>query len=298
MHWLKKRLTTLSPLLLTSACTSVDVLNVLSGLSSYHAQKNINYGNGSRQQLDIYYPKHMISQIEKENVLTIKNSRPVIIFLYGGSWNRGQRKDYAFIGHALASKGFITIIPDYRLYPEARYPDFLQDNAAAVTWVVKNLEQQGGDTKNIFIMGHSAGAYNAAMLALDKRWLAQYNLNTNIFKGWIGISGPYDFYPVQNPDVRPVFFHPNYPEKSQPMEFINNKSIASFLATSPQDDLIDEQRNTIAMAKKLQREGTINTLKVYDTVDHISIIASIAWPLRFKSPLLSDIEKFIIEQST
>jgi acetyl esterase/lipase len=296
MSQLIKRLLSFCPLLLTTGCSSIDILNALSAVSSYSVEKDINYGNGNRQQLDIYYPKKPLEKIEKNHQLKTKDSKPVVIFLYGGSWNCGQRKDYAFVGHALASKGIITVIPDYRLYPEVQYPDFLKDNAAAVAWVIKNIELKNGDKNNLFIMGHSAGAYNAAMIALDNRWLAPYELNPKIFKGWIGISGPYDFYPVENSDVKPVFFHPDYPNKSQPIEFLNNQSIPSFLATSHQDDLVNPKRNTLAMGKKLNDLKVINTVKIYSKVDHISIIASLAWPLRFKSTLLEDLNEFIMTQ--
>lgn len=296
MSQIFKRLLSFFPLALTGACSSVDMLNAVSALSSYHVEENINYGNGSRQHLDIYYPKQTAKPIENNETVNIKNKKPVVIFLYGGSWNRGERKDYAFIGHALASKGIITVIPDYRLYPEVRYPDFLKDNAAAVSWVIENIKKKHGDINNLYIMGHSAGAYNAAMIALDNRWLAPYELSPKIFKGWIGISGAYDFYPIQNPDVKPVFFHPNYPESSQPIAFVNNQAIPSFLATSSEDNLIDAQSNTVALAKKFQNANTKSTLKIYNKVDHISIIASLAWPLRFKSALLDDIETFINSQ--
>ena len=94
-------------------------------------------------------------------------SRPVILFFYGGSWNSGRRQGYAFAARALAARGFVVIVPDYRLVPDAVYPDFLRDCAAAVRWARRNAGAHGGDGERIVLVGHSAGAYNAAMLALD-----------------------------------------------------------------------------------------------------------------------------------
>ena len=61
----------------------------------------------------------------------------MVVFFYGGSWNHGERHDYRFVGEALAARGIVTVIPDYRLYPQVRYPDFLKDNAAAVAWALR-----------------------------------------------------------------------------------------------------------------------------------------------------------------
>lgn len=280
------RALSLAPLLLTGACSSVDLLNTLSAASPSKATANLNFGDGHRDKLDIYRPSNNASSA----------TRPVVVFFYGGSWNRGSKQDYAFVGHSLAERGYVTVIPDYRLYPEVRYPEFLKDNAKAIAWVRENISQHGGDPGRIFVMGHSAGAYNAAMMALDERWLAAHQLKPDLFKGWIGISGAYDFMPIGTPDVQPVFFHPNYPKDSQPIAFVSPQSPPVFLATSPQDELINPQRNTFGMAKKLDTQGVSTTLKTYDKVDHVSIIASMAWPLRFKSELLDDLDRFISTQ--
>ncbi|MCE2681237.1 MAG: alpha/beta hydrolase [Burkholderiales bacterium] len=279
-------LAALIPLALSGGCSSVEVLNTLSATSSYRLTENIPFGEGARRTLDIYQPKQL-----KEDA-----PAPVVVFFYGGSWNRGDKKDYAFIGHSLAAKGYVTVIPDYRLYPEVRYPEFLDDNAAAVAWVFHNIEKYGATSKNLFVMGHSAGAYNASMMALDDRWLKKQSLSPGIITAWVGVSGPYDFLPIGTPDVQPVFFHPDYPKDSQPINYVTPTSTPAFLATSIDDELIRPTRNTIGMAKRLEQNGVSSVLKTYENVDHISIIASVAWPLRFKSPLLADIHEFLQAQ--
>src|SRR4051794_31202998 len=121
--------------------------------------KDIPFADGDRMKLDVYGPKNP------------SGPAPVVMFIYGGSWKQGSRNDYQFVGHALAANGFVVVIPDYRLYPEVSYPKFLEDNAAAAKWIQDNIGTYGGDTSRFFIAGHSAGAYNAVMLGLEKSFL-------------------------------------------------------------------------------------------------------------------------------
>ena len=159
---------------------------------------------------------------------------PVVVFFYGGSWNTGDRAQYRFVGAALASRGVLTLVADYRLYPEVRYPDFLKDSAAALAWGLENSDRLGGNPRRVFVMGHSAGGYNAAMLALDARWLRPLGHAPAELAGWIGLAGAYDFLPMTNPDTRPVFFHPNYPPHTQPLEFASGQRPADLPRRSRQ----------------------------------------------------------------
>ena len=145
---------------LLSGCSAVGVLNSLTPKHNYQLSEGIAYGPDPRQRVDVYRPKPFTSE------------QALIVFFYGGSWNRGSRKDYAFIGEALASRGIVVVVADYRLYPQVQYPEFLKDSAAAVSWAVRACQDYGADPKKIYVMGHSAGAYNAAMIALDARWLS------------------------------------------------------------------------------------------------------------------------------
>ena len=113
--------------------------------------EGIAYGAGPRQRLDVYAPRGGCGQ-----------PRPVVMFFYGGSWNSGTRSGYAFVGRALAARGFVTVVPDYRLVPEVHYPAFVEDGAAAVRWVAANAAKYCGNGQSVVLMGHSAGAYIAA----------------------------------------------------------------------------------------------------------------------------------------
>lgn len=267
---------------LLSACSPVGVLNALSPTDSYTKTADIAYGNDPRQQLDIYAPTQKKA-----------GPTPVVLFFYGGSWNSGERADYQFVGEALASRGYVAVIADYRLYPQVRYPEFLKDSAHAFAWVHNNIATYGGDAKHLFVMGHSAGGYNAAMLALDSRLLAAEGLSPANMRGWIGLAGPYDFLPIKNPDVRPVFFYPNSPADSQPISHISANVPPTLLLAARDDELVNPQRNTGGLAKRLRDAGVTVSEHYYEGVNHITLVAALAKPLRGKAPALEEIARFI-----
>jgi acetyl esterase/lipase len=142
-------------------------------------------------------------------------------------------------------------------------------------------------------MGHSAGGYNAAMLALDARWLKVAGHTPKELAGWIGLAGPYDFYPIVNPDAKPVFFHPNYPPNSQPMDFTSPDAPNTFLAAAMDDKVVNPQRNAVQLADKLQAAGVPVTLKLYPHASHTTLIGAFAWPLRWIAPVLEDVQAFV-----
>ena len=145
------------------------------------------YGRGPRQLLDIWVP----DGIREGDRL------PVIVFFYGGGWDSGERANYGFVGRALAQRGFVVVIPDYRLVPKAHWPGFIEDSAAAVAWTHTHIGSLAGDPDRIALMGHSAGAYNAAMLALDPQWMRGAKSDPSVIRGVAGLAGPYDFLPME-----------------------------------------------------------------------------------------------------
>ncbi len=259
------------------------VLNALASVGSHQAATGLAYGRLPRQRLDLYLPGRVAPA----------GGHPVVVFFYGGSWNRGERADYRFVGESLAARGVITLVADYRLYPEVRYPDFLDDCAQALGWGLREAGRLGGNPQRVFVMGHSAGAYNAAMLALDASRLASTGLGPQALAGWIGLAGPYDFLPMSNPDARPVFFHPRYPPGTQPLEHAGARAPRSFLAAAATDELVNPQRNSVQLAQKLRQAGVPVDLHLYPRVNHLSLVAAMAWPLRGLAPVLDDVVGFI-----
>lgn len=286
MPMLKAGLFLLGALLLAGvlvACAPVKALNALAPRHTHTLTTGVAYGPGPRQQLDVYQPARAAP----------RDGWPVVVFFYGGSWNRGKRGDYAFVGEALASRGILTLVADYRLYPEVRYPDFLRDSAAALAWGLSHAQGLGGNPRRVFVMGHSAGAYNAAMLALDARWLQPTGHTPRELAGFIGLAGPYDFLPITNPDAKPVFFHPDYPPRTQPLEHAGKGAPRSFLGAAKDDELVNPQRNTQGLATKLKTLGVPVTVKLYDRVGHMTLIAAFGAPLRWLAPALEDVTAFV-----
>jgi acetyl esterase/lipase len=218
---------------------------------------------------------------------------PVVVFFYGGSWNEGSRKDYAFVGEALSSRGFIAVLPDYRVYPEVRYPDFVKDSAQAVAWTLRSVRELGGDPQRVFVMGHSAGAYNASMVALDARWLREAGASPDALRGWIGLAGPYDFLPIENPDVKPVFFAPDSPPDSQPVRHVQAGAPPALLIASHKDKLVSAERNTAGLAKLLRAQQVPVVERYFDNTSHASLVGSLSRPLRFIAPTLEEVSQFI-----
>ena len=269
-----------------AACSPLRLLNAIARESAGHKlDRGVAYGPLPRQALDVFTPV----------TAPPGGGWPVVVFFYGGSWNSGERADYGFVGAALAARGMLTLVADYRLYPEVRYPDFLRDSALALTWGLEHAAGLGGDPKRVFVMGHSAGAYNAAMLALDPRWLAPTGHAPAELAGWVGLAGPYDFFPTDNTDAQPVFFHPHYPPKAQPIEFGRQRAVPSFLGAPAHDAVVNPTRSTQALADELKAAGTQVTLRMYDRASHATLIGAFALPLRWVAPVLEDVTEFIAD---
>jgi acetyl esterase/lipase len=235
------------------------------------------FGPDPRQRLDIYAPR-----------ATSATARPIIVFIYGGSWNSGTKSGYSFVGRALAARGFVVAIPDYRLVPQVRYPVFLQDNADAVRWVRAHASELGGDADRIVLAGHSAGAYNAAMLALDPRWLGE---DRKAVRALIGLAGPYDFLPFDGPVAQQTFGAAPDPIETQPVHYVSRDDPPAFLATGAKDETV-RPKNSDSLAAKLLAAGVVVERRRYPDVGHAGLVTAIAKPLRGRAPVLDDIAAF------
>lgn len=265
-------------------CSPLKTFNAVIPKDSNSAQiaTNIAYAPHDRQQLDIYAP---------DSEVGIGTSQPVVVFFYGGSWNSGTKDGYDFVGRALASRGFLTVIPDYRLVPEIRYPAFVEDGADAVRWAKANAQKYGGDPECIVLAGHSAGAYIAAMLAVDERWLAADRAN---IRGVVGLAGPYDFIPFEGQVTQDAFDTWPEPRETQPVTWAGEGDPAALLLTG-RDDKTVLPYNSERLAALLQEGGVSARVKTYPDLGHVGIVTAIAKPLRGNAPVLSDMASFVEE---
>ncbi len=262
--------------LLATACSPLGILN---GMAPKRlSARDIPYGSGPRRMLDVYVPDRVDGQA------------PVVVFFYGGSWDSGTKSEYRFVGGALAARGFVTIIPDYRLYPEVRFPAFLDDCAAAFAWACAHAGDYGGGER-MFLMGHSAGAYNAAMLALDPSYLARAGASRPL-AGTVGIAGPYDFLPVGTDELRAIFGQPPTPPVTQPINHVSGHNAPMLLLAGSSDTTV-LPRNTRRLAAKIRAAGGPVQSRIYPGIDHREIIGAMGTPFRFIAPTFRDSTDFI-----
>ncbi|MDI3382037.1 alpha/beta hydrolase [Xenophilus aerolatus] len=276
----------LAGLLGLAACSPVRIVNGLTPNGSFSLDAGQAYGAEARQRLDIYTPKAGTSPPAGQ--------RPLVVFFYGGTWSSGERADYKFVGEALASRGAVVVVPDYRLSPQVRYPVFVQDSALAVKWAIDHAAALGADPTRVYVMGHSSGGYNAAMVALDGRWLGALGASPRQLAGWIGLAGPYDFLPIENPQAQVAFNWPATPADSQPLVHARAGSPPALLLAASKDKLVDPDRNTGQMAQRLQAAGVAVRTERFDDLSHITLIGAVARPLRWLGgPVLPPVLDFI-----
>lgn len=261
-------------------CSPLGALDALTPAGDYAATLDIAYGPRPRQRLDVYVPAGPAV------------TRSVIVFFYGGNWQFGDKAGYRFVAEALTRHGHIVVIPDYRVYPAAVFPGFVEDSARAVAWVTGNIARYGGNADAVHLMGHSAGAYNAAMLALNTPYLRAVGVPRERIAGVIGIAGPYDFLPLTDPTLRTIFGPEATRARTQPINFVDRSAPPMLLVTGA-DDTTVRPRNTRRLAARLKEEGVLVREVVYPDQGHIDIILGLSSRLRGNSRLADDIEAFV-----
>lgn len=230
------------------------------------AATRLAYGSLPRQRLEVIVPDDLRPQ-----------PRPVLVFIHGGSWDSGDAVDYHFIGRTFARHGYVVVLPSYRLTPDGVFPRMIEDGALALAWVHSHIREYGGDPERVVLAGHSAGAYNAAMLALERQWLGRAGVEEGFVKGVIGLAGPYDFHPFTSDSAQRAFGHVTPPELTQPIRFVRGDAPPMLLITGTADTVV-KPRNTAALAAALRQAGApVEELYLPD-VDHSQIVMKLAVP--------------------
>ena len=218
--------------------------------------------------------------------------KPVVIFFYGGGWANGARDHYGWAGKAFAAKDFIAVVPDYRKVPQVRFPAFVEDGADAIKWVRDNIDRYGGDPARITLSGHSAGAHIAMMLTLDQHYLADLGVDPKIIRATVGLSGPYDFLPLDS--RRSINAMSKWPrlEETQPIHFARADAPPIMVVTSTEDDTV-KPRNAILLSEKLHSLGAFVDFRVYQGLNHEAVAMALSKPFRGTAPVLDTSVAFL-----
>lgn len=266
-----------------SGCTRFDALNATVPSCSYTRQTDLSYGELARQKLDVYRPRG------KKRV----GPAPVVVFFYGGDWQTGRKGDYRFVAEALASRGFVAILPDYRLFPRVTFPGFVEDGALAVRWTHRNVSRFGGDPDRVFLMGHSAGAHIAALLTLDAHYLADVGLDRSAVRATAALSGPYDFVPGKY--HRAVFgmsADDTAPDpRINPINFADAQAPPMLLVHGGKDDVVSPSNATKLAARIRTAGGSVRRI-IYPNRGHPGVVMAFACPFRWLAPVLDDTVTF------
>ena len=263
-----------------SACSPLILVDALVPDTGYQRETAIQYGPEARQKLDVYRPAGPI------------RSKTVFVFIYGGSWKTGTRSNYRFVGQTLASQGYIVVVPDYRLYPEVRFPSFVEDAALAVAWVHREIAAYGGDPERIVVSGHSAGAHIAALLALDKTYLGDAGVPRGTIAGLVGLAGPYVFDPLRYRSIRPIFETAEDPNAARPVTFARANAPPALLIHGTGDSTVGP-RNSEELKRRLTELGARARYVPLVDVGHSGILLSLSKPFRDRAPVVEEIMAFI-----
>jgi acetyl esterase/lipase len=284
MTWHRSRIVTIAIIAIVAGSIAncgrlvLAVANVPAYFGPFEQHNNFQYGRDARHSLDVYKPSGAAH-------------RPVVIFLHGGTWVKGEKEHYRFVGAALAQAGYVAVLPNYRLYPQVRFPEFIQDGARAVLWVREHVSEFGGDPSALFLMGHSAGAHIAASLALDSRYLREIGGDTSWVRGWIALSGPHALE-LRTPLLRDIFREPYTAADWQPLALVSAHAPAALILHGT-DDMKVHPREAVQLQQKLVTAGIPVECHIYEYGTHMDTLAALSVPMRNEAPVLADVTQFI-----
>jgi acetyl esterase/lipase len=257
-------------------------LNLLSPGNGYVLTKDVLFDEATGLELDVYKPAGVVNA-------------PVVVFFFPGRWSKGDKSDYLFVAKGLCSRGIVAVMPNYRLYPQVRFPSFVEDSARAVAWTHHNIAAYGGDPGRVFVMGHSSGAYLAAMLALDERYLREAGGDRSWIAGMIGLAGPYDFLPAKDEDLRDMFGPPERFASTQPIHYADGTNPPLLLLHGQNDDAVNFG-NTVRLAAAVERAGGPVRTVLYPKLNHGLIVASLASYYSLHEGPLDRLDRFVHER--
>jgi len=266
--------------LAAAACSPLSLLNAVGprDRGAGRVARDLPYGDDPRQKMDVYAPAQAANL-------------PVLVFFYGGGWDSGDRKDYGWAAQALAARGFVVFVPDYRLVPEVHFPSFIQDAAEATARASELAATYGGDPTRLGVIGHSAGAHLAMMIALDRRYMAAVDQPT-LIKAAAGLAGPYEFLPFDVAASRNAFGRAPDPTLTQPVTFARADAPPLWLGHGT-DDVVVHDEDTTILCERMTAVGGRCEAKLYPGLNHADLIATFSPLFRKKAPVLDDVTAFL-----
>ncbi|MET0660640.1 MAG: alpha/beta hydrolase [Steroidobacteraceae bacterium] len=263
-----------------TACSGLlfGLANAPTYFDSQQRARNVSYGPEPRQQLDVYAP-------------VAARQLPIVVFWHGGSWATGDKAEYRFVGTALAKRGVVAVLPNYRLHPAVKFPAFIEDAAATIAWVQAHAAQWGGDPQRIVLMGHSAGAHIATFVAYDHGQLRRAGADPAAIRGVIGLSGPYALDP--NSDLlRTIFAAPYTHEDWQPVARVDATAPPTLIIHGEKDDVV-RVSHAEKLRAALQRAGVRVETEFYPEAGHATTVAAFAWVSGSRLPIVEQSVHFI-----
>jgi acetyl esterase/lipase len=269
--------------LTASACSRLTFFaaNAPTVFGAYQRRTDIAYGDDPLQRLDVYLPDAPSA-----------SPRPMVVFWHGGRWEFGDKKDYRFVGAALAELGYVVVVANYRMYPEVKMPGFMEDAARAALWAQAHTNEFNADPARFYLMGHSSGAHMGALLTLDPRYFLAQAPTVPPIAGFIGLSGPYDFLPLREADLQDMFGPPERYPLSQPINFVHRGGPPMLLVQGEKDDTV-APFNALHLAAALCAHDVPVTLRLYPKLSHAGTVAALSELARGIAPVLGDIKTFV-----
>ena len=278
--------------LATQQAQALSALAIVNGITSnggVGVSKDILYGDEPLQDLDIYYPKPLAQAMKKNT--PIKQEYPMVVFVHGGSWESGNKDEYAFVGQSLAQAGYVTAVINYRKAPEHVYPDYVEDTAQAIAWSYKNAARFYADPERLAVIGHSAGAFNAVAAIANEDFLKPYGVKPTDISAVIGIAGPYS-YDFRKFSSATAFAADATPDKVMPDRQIKGAQPPYLLLTAEKDTVV-YATNTLKMTQALKAAGaTVQTSEIAGA-SHASSIGAMAPPLRWVNDVRAQVLRYL-----
>lgn len=272
---------------LAAACSPLGVLNAVSPRERgvRRVARDVAYGPHPRQSLDVHAPD-----------LAVGETAPVLVLFYGGGWDSGSKALYGWAARALAAQGFVVAMPDYRIVPDALFPVFIEDAAAATAKAAEVAAEYGGDPRRLGVIGHSAGAHLAMMIALDRRYMAAVG-QPSLIRAAAGLAGPYEFLPFDVPASINAFGRAPDPLMTQPVTFVRADAPPLWLGHGTEDVVVHDD-DTVILHDRIQAVGGRSEAKLYPGLNHADLIATFSPLFRKKAPVLADVSTFFHRELT